>query len=98
MESLALLEQGFKICLTLERNDWQQCRTLCLGGRFRRSAWVSDLPRQRFAIEPLYPCVPLAVKTDPALHELLGLVDALRCGRVREQQLAAVVLAQRLGT
>jgi hypothetical protein len=61
--------------------------------------WAADFGEVRgLAIEPLYPSVPLAVQTDPALHELLGLVDALRCGRVREQQLAATVLAERLGT
>lgn len=61
--------------------------------------WAADFGEVRgLAIEPLYPSVPLAVRTDPALHELLGLVDALRCGRVREQQLAATLLAERLGT
>jgi hypothetical protein len=60
--------------------------------------WAASFGDLRgLAIEPLYPSVPLAVKTDPALHELLGLVDALRCGRVREQQLAAIVLAARFG-
>jgi hypothetical protein len=42
---------------------------------------------------PLYPSVPLAANLDnPQLYELLGLVDALRVGRIREQQLAAIVL------
>ena len=60
--------------------------------------WAADFGEVRgLAIEPLYPSVLVAVKTDPALHELLGLVDALRCGRVREQQLAATMLAERLG-
>jgi hypothetical protein len=48
------------------------------------------------AIEPLYSSVPYAAAQDPALHELLGLVDALRVGRVREQQMAADFLQQRL--
>jgi hypothetical protein len=61
--------------------------------------WAAEFREIRgLAIEPLYPSVPLAVRTDPALHELLGLVDVLRCGRVREQQLAAVALAERFGT
>jgi hypothetical protein len=60
--------------------------------------WAADFGEVRgLAIEPLYPSVLVAVKTDPALHELLALVDALRCGRVREQQLAATLLAERLG-
>jgi hypothetical protein len=49
------------------------------------------------ALIPLYPSVPLAASLDPQLYELLGLVDALRVGRIREQQLAAVALQERLG-
>jgi hypothetical protein len=49
------------------------------------------------AVTPLYPSVPLAASLDPQLYELLGLVDALRVGRIREQQLAAVALQERLG-
>jgi hypothetical protein len=48
------------------------------------------------AIEPFYKAVPYAAEQDPELYELLGLVDALRVGRVREQQLAAEFLEQRL--
>jgi hypothetical protein len=48
------------------------------------------------AIEPLYKAVPYAAEQDQELYELLGLVDALRVGRVREQQLAAEFLEQRL--
>ncbi len=47
-------------------------------------------------IEPLYKAVPYAATQDQELYELLGLVDALRVGRVREQQLAADFLRQRL--
>jgi hypothetical protein len=50
------------------------------------------------ALIPLYPSVPLAASLDPQLYELLGLVDALRVGRIREQQLAAIALQERLGT
>jgi hypothetical protein len=48
------------------------------------------------SIEPLYKAVPYAASQDQELYELLGLVDALRVGRVREQQLAADFLQQRL--
>ena len=41
--------------------------------------------------------MPLAAILDPQLYELLGLVDALRVGRMREQQLAAIALQERLG-
>ena len=40
----------------------------------------------------------LAASLDPQLYGLLGLVDALRVGRIREQQLAAIALQERLGT
>jgi hypothetical protein len=48
------------------------------------------------SITPLYRSVPAAVKDDPKLHELLSLVDAIRVGRVREQNLASQELEQRL--
>jgi hypothetical protein len=48
------------------------------------------------SIEPLYKAVPYAASQDQELYELLGLVDALRIGRIREQQLAADFLQQRL--
>jgi hypothetical protein len=47
-------------------------------------------------IEPLYKSVPVAVKNDPSLYELLSLIDAIRLGRVREQQVAIDLLKQRL--
>jgi hypothetical protein len=47
-------------------------------------------------LEPLYKAAPKAVRKDPALHELLALVDALRDGRVRERQLAEKELSARL--
>ncbi len=50
------------------------------------------------AIEPLHPGVPKACLADPSLHELLALVDALRVGRMREQQLAIEELRKRIGS
>jgi hypothetical protein len=47
-------------------------------------------------IAPLYKSVPVAVKNDPSLYELLCLIDAIRLGRVREQQLAIQLLEKRL--
>ncbi len=47
-------------------------------------------------IEPLYPSVPFAASKDPALHQLLALVDALRVGRARERSMAAEELHNRL--
>lgn len=48
------------------------------------------------AVTPLYPSVPGAARRDPALHELLALVDALRLGRARERARAERELEQRL--
>jgi len=47
-------------------------------------------------IEPLYPNAPKAAKQDPKLYELLSLIDALRVGKVREQNLAAGELKKRI--
>jgi hypothetical protein len=48
------------------------------------------------ALSPLYRTVPEAAMRDPALYELLALVDALRDGRARERNLAAKELESRL--
>ena len=47
-------------------------------------------------LEPLHKAAPKAARKDPALHELLALIDALRDGRVRERQLAEKELSARL--
>jgi hypothetical protein len=38
-----------------------------------------------------------AVKVDSELYELLSLIDALRIGRAREQNIAIIELITRLG-
>lgn len=48
------------------------------------------------AFEPLHKSVPKAVRNDPALYELLALIDALRDGRARERQIAERELTARL--
>ncbi len=48
------------------------------------------------AVVPIYPSVPAAALADPALYELLALLDALRIGRARERQIAARLLEERL--
>jgi DNA-binding Lrp family transcriptional regulator len=45
---------------------------------------------------PLYRSVPGAARRDPALYELLALVDAIRSGRARERTLAIEELRSRL--
>ncbi len=48
------------------------------------------------SFSPLYPSVPRAARQDPALYQLLALVDAVRGGRTRERQMAVGELARRL--
>lgn len=43
---------------------------------------------QGASVEPLYASVPGAARRNPALYDLLALVDALRIGRARERSLA----------
>lgn len=43
-------------------------------------------------LSPLYRTAPQAALTDPALHRLLALLDALRTGRARERTLAATLM------
>ena len=49
------------------------------------------------AFYPLYPTVPEAALANPALYELLALVDAVRGGSPRERALAIAALDQRWG-
>lgn len=48
------------------------------------------------AFSPLYKLAPQAARADPALYELLALVDAIRGGRARERDLAIKELKKRL--
>jgi hypothetical protein len=45
-----------------------------------------------YSFEPLYRTVPSVARHDPALYELLALIDAVRDGRARERELARVAL------
>jgi hypothetical protein len=47
-------------------------------------------------LEPLHRAAVKAARQDPAVHELLALIDALRDGRARERQLAEKELSARL--
>jgi hypothetical protein len=47
-------------------------------------------------LSPLYRTAPQAALSDPALHRLLALVDALRTGRARERSLAARLIEDEL--
>jgi len=48
------------------------------------------------ALEPLYKSAPAAARRDPALYDLLALVDAFRIGRARERSIAAEGITERL--
>ena len=48
------------------------------------------------SLSPLHEHVPEAALADPALYELLALVDAMRTGRSRERTLAQKLLSDRL--
>lgn len=47
-------------------------------------------------LSPLYRTAPHAALTDPALHRLLALLDAMRTGRARERTLAARLMEAEL--
>ena len=47
-------------------------------------------------LEPIHPAAPEAALKNPALHELLALVDAVRAGRARERAMAIKELEARL--
>lgn len=47
-------------------------------------------------LQPLYRTAPAAALRDPALYQLLSLIDALRDGRARERKLAEQALRVRL--
>ena len=53
-------------------------------------------PVRGAAFYPLYPTVPDAALANPALYELLVLVDAVRGGSLRERALAVAELDKRL--
>lgn len=48
------------------------------------------------AIPPLYPRAIEAAQDDPALYQLLALIDAIRVGRAREYKLAVTELTHRI--
>jgi DNA-binding Lrp family transcriptional regulator len=56
----------------------------------------SDGETRGVGLEPLYKSVPQAALRDPALYQLLALVDAIRDGRARERNLAERDLVHRL--
>jgi len=59
--------------------------------------WASPQGKVKgLGIKPLYHSVPEIVDQDNRFYEMLCLVDGLRIGKVREQELAALELKKRL--
>lgn len=48
------------------------------------------------SVSPISPTAPDVAMADPALHQLLALLDALRIGRARERELAQKLMAAAL--
>ncbi len=47
-------------------------------------------------LSPLHKSAPIAARNDPALYDLLAMVDSIRSGKARERALAAKELERRL--
>lgn len=63
------------------------------------SEWVWPDPDGKvrgIALLPIYETAPFAAKKDPALYELLALVDSVRAGGARERKLAEEAFRKRL--
>ena len=72
-------------------------KALIVGDHELPPVWPDPMGEIRGAeLRPLYRSAPAAARRDPALYELLALVDAIRSGRARERSLAADQLRGRL--
>jgi hypothetical protein len=61
--------------------------------------WPHPLGEERgLEVQPLHPAVVSLARSDPAMYELLALVDALRVGDARTRELAAELLRERIRT
>jgi hypothetical protein len=59
--------------------------------------WPTDSGNTRGLMIPaLFRSAPQAAARNPALYELLALIDAMRVGRVREQRIAIEEITKRL--
>lgn len=103
------LVHGLKYVFPAERGEPTRGLATGYAAEFFRSQFVSsdELPPvwadaegtvKGYALKPLYKCVPYAVKLDKKLYEYLALIDILRCGRVREVQIAKNLLHEALQT
>jgi len=61
--------------------------------------WPDAIGEKRgVALDPLHPSIPKSLREnpDPAFYDMLVLIDAIRSGRPRERNLAAIFLKERL--
>jgi DNA-binding Lrp family transcriptional regulator len=71
-------------------------RSMIAQGKEPVPVWPYEEGTQRgVAFEPLYRTAPIAALRDPIFYEYLALTDALRDGRIREQQIAKMELSSR---
>jgi hypothetical protein len=52
--------------------------------------------KRGFSITPLYENIPKFIESDPQLYEYLVIVDTLRIGKTREEEIAIKELTQRI--
>jgi hypothetical protein len=72
-------------------------KSLLMSSNDNAYVWASPTGKSKgLEIKPLYRTVPDVVTKDARFYEMLCLVDALRVGRIREQELASVELKKRL--
>jgi hypothetical protein len=57
---------------------------------------IAEGPVRGRAVTPLHPAAPGAARSDPKLHDLLSLVDALRVGGARDREIAMAELRNRI--
>lgn len=57
---------------------------------------IAEGPVRGRAVTPLHPAAPGAARSDPKLHDLLSLVDALRVGGARDREVATAELRSRI--
>ena len=71
---------------------------LMMNDRTEKIVWAYPAGDARGeAISPLYPNAVKAALKDSELYELLALVDVMRIGRVREKEMAMILLKNKIG-
>ena len=75
----------------------QPLNDLIVSSEHDQYVWPTDSGNTRGLMIPaLFRSAPQAAARNPALYELLALIDAMRVGRVREQRIAVEEITKRL--